>query len=187
MGVHLENSNREIQQNLITEAFYIVTVFLTVLINVNSMPQVPARNNICSSAVCEDNTVADFVSMTPELSSLFAAVKAAELVETLSGEGSFTVFAPVDKAFEAVPDLEAVLEDTEALSAILLRHVVPEEIQSGQIPEGETVVATAGGEEITVTRAGDSVTVTSGSGEASVVIADILANNGVIHLIDAVV
>merc|ERR1712073_92082 len=151
---------------------------VTVLGNVNSMPQVPARNNICSSAVCEDNTVADFVSMTPELSSLFAAVKAAELVETLSGEGSFTVFAPVDKAFEAVPDLEAVLEDTEALSAILLRHVVP---------EGETVVATAGGEEITVTRAGDSVTVTSGSGEASVVIADILANNGVIHLIDAVV
>merc|ERR1711997_1244739 len=124
--------------------------------------QVPARNNICSSAVCEDNTVADFVSMTPELSSLFAA-------------------------FEAVPDLEAVLEDTEALSAILLRHVVPEEIQSGQIPEGETVVATAGGEEITVTRAGDSVTVTSGSGEASVIIADILANNGVIHLTDAVV
>ena len=76
-------------------------------------------------------TIAELAIATPQLSTLLAAVKAAGLVDTLSGPGPFTVFAPTNAAFAKVPSdaLAALLQDKEALTAVLLRHVVPAEIR----------------------------------------------------------
>merc|ERR1712119_192601 len=99
--------------------------------------------------------IAELAIATPQLSTLLAAVKAAGLVETLAGEGPFTVFAPTNKAFAKIPKttLNGLLADKDALTAVLLRHVVPgAALKAGDVPEGDTKVKTAGGEEITVSR-----------------------------------
>lgn len=106
---------------------------------------------------------------------------AADLAETLSGPGPFTVFAPTDVAFDALPEgtVEALLGDIPALTDILLFHVVSAAVTS------PTVV----GLESATTLNGD-ITITVGEGvfvnDAQVVITDIIATNGVIHVIDAV-
>merc|ERR1711936_1447414 len=98
-------------------------------------------------------TIAELVVSDSRFSTLLAAVKAADLVETLSGEGPFTVFAPTNAAFEKVPKeaLAGLLENKEELTKVLLRHVVPSAIQGKNIPPGTTNLATAGGEKIDVT------------------------------------
>merc|ERR1712086_97392 len=91
-------------------------------------------------------TIAELVVGNPNFSTLLAAVKAADLVETLSGEGPFTVFAPTNSAFEKVPAdaLSGLLADKEALTAVLLRHVVPgAALQGKNIPPGATKLETA--------------------------------------------
>merc|ERR1711974_304710 len=133
-------------------------------------------------------TIAELVVGNPDFSTLLAAVKAADLVETLSGEGPFTVFAPTNSAFEKVPAdaLNGLLADKEALTAVLLRHVVPgAALKARKIPRGDTKVATAGGEEITVTR-DKYIKITSIAGFAHVVLFDVLASNGVVHAVDTV-
>ena len=132
--------------------------------------------------------IAELAISTPQLSTLLAAVKAAGLVDTLAGAGPFTVFAPTNDAFAKVPKdaLNALLADKEALTAVLLRHVVPGATLTAQdIPVGSTDVKTAGGEEITVTR-DNYIKVKSSAGGAGVVAFDVLATNGVVHLIDTV-
>merc|ERR1712107_28373 len=81
----------------------------------------PAGN----SAAAPTKNIAELAIATPDLSTLLAAVKAAGLVETLAGEGPFTVFAPTNKAFAKIPKatLDGLLADKEALTAVLLRHV----------------------------------------------------------------
>ena len=104
-------------------------------------------------------------------------VKAAGLVDTLAGAGPFTVFAPTNDAFAKVPKdaLNALLADKEALTAVLLRHVVPGATLTAQdVPVGSTDVKTAGGEEITVTR-DNYIKVKSSAGGAGVVAFDVLA------------
>lgn len=114
---------------------------------------------------------------------LVAAVEAAGLVETLKGEGPFTVFAPTDEAFAALPEgtVEGLLADPEALAAILTYHVVPGKVMSTDLSDG-MMAATVNGAEITIGTT-DGVTVN----DANVVTADIEASNGVIHVIDAVI
>ncbi|PWG15610.1 fasciclin domain-containing protein [Salibaculum griseiflavum] len=114
---------------------------------------------------------------------LVAAVEAAGLVETLKGDGPFTVFAPTDEAFAALPEgtVEGLLEDTEALTAILTYHVVPGKVMSGDLSDG-MMAATVNGAEVTI-GVGDAVTVDG----ATVTAADIEASNGVIHVIDSVI
>ena len=132
--------------------------------------------------------IAELAIATPQLSTLLAAVKAAGLVDTLAGEGPFTVFAPTNAAFAKVPKdaLNSLLADKEALTAVLLRHVVPSAALTAQdVPVGKTDVKTAGGEEITVTRE-KYIKVKSSAGEAGVVAFDVLATNGVVHLVDTV-
>merc|ERR1711953_1100794 len=112
--------------------------------------------------------IAELAIATPQLSTLLAAVKAAGLVETLAGDGPFTVFAPTNAAFAKVPKdaLNSLLADKEALTAVLLRHVVPSAALTAQdVPVGSTDVKTAGGEEITVTR-NKYIKVKSSAGEA---------------------
>lgn len=115
---------------------------------------------------------------------LVAAVEAAGLVETLSGEGPFTVFAPTDEAFAALPEgtVEGLLADTEALTAILTYHVVPGAVMSGDLSD-DMMAGTVNGADITVSIDMGTVKIN----DATVVTADIETSNGVIHVIDSVI
>lgn len=114
---------------------------------------------------------------------LVAAVEAAGLVETLKGDGPFTVFAPTDEAFAALPEgtVEGLLADPQALTAILTYHVVAGKVMSTDLSDG-MMATTVNGADITIGTEG-GVTVN----DANVVTADIEASNGVIHVIDAVI
>lgn len=114
---------------------------------------------------------------------LLAAAEAAGLVETLSGEGPLTLFAPTDEAFAALPEgtVEGLLDDIPALTAILTYHVVAGAVMSTDLSDGMTA-ATVNGADITVT-IGEGVMING----ANVVAADIETSNGVIHVIDAVI
>lgn len=129
------------------------------------------------------NTIVDVASEAGAFTTLLAAAEAAGLVETLSGEGPLTVFAPTDEAFAALPEgtVAGLLEDTDALTAILTYHVVPGAVMSGDLSDGMTAT-TVNGADITIT-IGDSVMVN----DATVVTPDIEASNGVIHVIDSVI
>merc|ERR1711953_346782 len=121
--------------------------------------------------VAELPSIAAAAIATPSLTTLVTAVKAAGLVETLSGEGTFTVFAPNNDAFAKVPAeaLGCLLEDKEALTPVLLRHVLPVSVKAGDIPAGSTVLKTVGGEDITVTNADGAVTIESNGVVATVI------------------
>jgi transforming growth factor-beta-induced protein len=114
---------------------------------------------------------------------LVAAVKAADLVETLKGKGPFTVFAPTDDAFKKLPagTVEGLLKDVPALKNILLFHVVSGKVMAADVVKlksADTVL----GKPVVVTVANGKVSVNN----ANVVITDIEASNGVIHVIDSV-
>ena len=131
----------------------------------------------------QTGTIVDIAVADGRFEPLVAAVTAAELVETLSGEGPFTVFAPTDDAFAALPEgtVTALLEDAPALTNILLYHVVAGDVRAADVVTLESAV-TVQGEPVSITVDGDSVRIN----EANVVITDIVASNGVIHVIDAV-
>jgi uncharacterized surface protein with fasciclin (FAS1) repeats len=116
---------------------------------------------------------------------LVAAVQAAGLVDTLKGEGPFTVFAPTDEAFAALPagTVEDLLkpENKDKLAAILTYHVVAGKVMSTDLTEGMTA-ATVNGADVTITLDGGAKV-----NGANVTTADIEATNGVIHVIDAVI
>lgn len=130
-----------------------------------------------------EQTIVDIAVANGNFTTLVAAVQAAGLAETLSGEGPFTVFAPTDDAFAALPEgtVEALLDDIDTLSAILTYHVVPGAVMSGDLTDGMTA-ETVNGQSVTISL-GDGVQVDG----ANVVMADIEASNGVIHVIDAVI
>lgn len=118
-----------------------------------------------------------------DFNTLVAAIKAADLVETLQGPGPFTVFAPTDAAFAKIPkaDLDALLADKDKLTAVLTYHVV-----SGKVMAADVVKLTSA-----KTVQGESVTIDTSDGVkvdgAAVVKTDIMASNGVIHVIDTVI
>jgi len=114
---------------------------------------------------------------------LAAALGAANLVETLKGEGPFTVFAPTDDAFAKLPEgtVEALLGDIPALTDILLYHVVPGEVKAADVVELSSA-ETALGDKIGIKFDGEKIMIN----DAQVVIADIVTTNGVIHVIDTV-
>merc|ERR1712045_968921 len=134
-------------------------------------------------------SIAATAAETPALSTLLAAVKAAGLAETLSGEGDFTVFAPTNDAFAKLPketlDFLLMPENKDALAAVLLRHVLPTRIMAGDIQPGTTTVKTVGGEEIDVIN-NNGVSIKSSAGSANVIATDIDTSNGVVHLVDTV-
>lgn len=118
-----------------------------------------------------------------QFDTLIAAVQAADLEETLSGEGPFTVFAPTDSAFDALPEgtLDELLDDEEALTNVLLYHVADGELMAADVVEMESI-ETLQGEELAVNVTDDTVMVDN----ATIITTDIEASNGVIHVIDAV-
>ena len=138
------------------------------------------------------NTVVDIAAGDERFSTLVAAVTAAGLAETLSGPGPFTVFAPVNDAFAALPDgtVETLLqpENKDQLTNVLLYHVDDRNLSAAQIPAGSNFfkpILTS--ERTCITKDANGVTVADGTGDtANVIIADIKADNGVIHVIDKV-
>jgi uncharacterized surface protein with fasciclin (FAS1) repeats len=136
-------------------------------------------------AEVEAQDIVDLAVATESLSTLVAAVKAGGLVETLQGDGPFTVFAPTNEAFAALPEgtLESLLkpENKDQLVAILTYHVVAGKVMSTDLSEGMTA-ATVNGAEITITLA-DGAKVNG----ANIAAADVEASNGVVHVIDQVI
>jgi uncharacterized surface protein with fasciclin (FAS1) repeats len=114
---------------------------------------------------------------------LATALQAAGLVETLKGKGPFTVFAPTDEAFAKVPkdQLDALLKDKAKLTAVLTYHVVPGKVMAKDVKPGN--VKTVQGGDLAISASGGTVMVNN----AKVVKTDIVASNGVIHVIDTVV
>jgi uncharacterized surface protein with fasciclin (FAS1) repeats len=130
-----------------------------------------------------DDPAATAASNNPALSTLVAAVTEAGLVDTLNGAGPFTIFAPVNDAFAAIPktDLDAVLADQELLTSILTYHVLPAQLGSAEL---DGSFATVNGAEVDVAMDGDSITINGD--EAKIVCQDIPTANATVHLIDTV-
>ena len=131
-------------------------------------------------------TIVDVAASNADFETLVAAVKAAGLVETLSGDGPFTVFAPTDDAFAKLPagTLESLLkpENKDQLVAILTYHVVAGKVMAADVVKLDTAT-TVNGAAADVTVAGSTVKID----EATVTATDIKASNGVIHVIDTVI
>ncbi len=137
-------------------------------------------------------TVVDIAAGDDRFSTLVAAVTAADLAETLSGPGPFTVYAPTNAAFEALPDgtLDSLLqpENKGQLTDILLYHVDDRDLRStGFAPGANYYKPLLTSERLCITPGANGVTIADGTGDtANVVAADIVADNGVIHVIDKV-
>ncbi|RYH17796.1 MAG: fasciclin domain-containing protein [Alcaligenaceae bacterium] len=145
----------------------------------------PSKNIVENAVNSKDHTT------------LVAAVKAAGLVDTLSGAGPFTVFAPTNKAFAALPagtvDTLVKPENKATLVNILTYHVVPGKLTSADIEKtakangGKAVLKTVQGESLTLQKAGSGWTVTDSKGKsAKITIANVMQSNGVIHVVDGV-
>jgi uncharacterized surface protein with fasciclin (FAS1) repeats len=128
-------------------------------------------------------SIVDIAVADGRFTTLVAALQAAELVETLSGDGPFTVFAPTDDAFAKLPEgtVEGLLEDIPALTDILLYHVVSGEVLAADVVELESA-ETVLGESVSIRVEDGNVYIN----DSMVIITDIIADNGVIHVIDTV-
>jgi uncharacterized surface protein with fasciclin (FAS1) repeats len=129
-------------------------------------------------------TIVDIAVEDGRFGTLVTALQAAGLVETLSGDGPFTVFAPTDDAFAALPDgvVAGLLEDIPALTDVLTYHVISGSVLAEQVV-GLTSATTLQGEDVTIAVNDGSVMIDG----AKVIITDIIGSNGVIHVIDAVI
>jgi len=118
-----------------------------------------------------------------QFTTLAKALTAAGLVDTLKGPGPFTVFAPTDAAFAKIPaeKLQALLADKDALTRVLTYHVVPGRVVAAEVKSGS--VKTVQGQPLNIRASGGSVRVN----DANVIKTDVMASNGVIHVIDTVV
>ena len=147
---------------------------------------------IAISSTASANTIVDIAAGDERFSTLVAAVTAAGLVDTLASEGPFTVYAPVNDAFAALPEgtVETLLqpENKDQLTNVLLYHVDDRKLMAGDIPSGanyfKPILAS---ERLCIDKNANGVMIGDGTGEmANVVIADIVADNGVIHVVDKV-
>lgn len=170
--------------------------------NVETQSKEMALNTADSSPIVaqtqdNDNIVGVAVG-NENFTTLVAAVKAADLVETLSGKGPFTVFAPTNDAFNKLPEgtVETLLkpENKKMLTAVLTYHVVPGKFNASAVVEaikannGKFIVATVQGGSLTASlKDGDVVLMDEKGNTSKVIMADVAASNGVIHAIDAVV
>ncbi|MCO5156699.1 fasciclin domain-containing protein [Aquamicrobium segne] len=146
-----------------------------------------ATTMLAGAAMAQDATsdIVDTAVAAGDFTTLVAAVQAAGLVDTLKGEGPFTVFAPTDAAFAALPEgtVDTLLkpENKDQLVSILTYHVVPGAVMSSDLTEGMSAATVQGGE-VTFTLDGGAKV-----NDANITTADIAASNGVIHVIDAVI
>jgi len=130
------------------------------------------------------NTIVDIAVADGRFTTLVTALQAAELASVLSGDGQFTVFAPTDEAFANLPEgtLDSLLADIPALKDILLYHVTSGSVMAADVVTLDSA-PTLQGQSVDISVMGSSVMVD----QANVIITDIVASNGVIHVIDAVI
>src|SRR5713226_6153401 len=147
-------------------------------VTVGGAPMYPSKNIIQNAVNSKDHTT------------LVAAVKAAGLVDTLSGPGPFTVFAPTNAAFAKLPagTVDTLLkpENKDTLTTILTYHVVPGKLEASGLTDGKKL-KTVEGEHLTVRKSGDKVMIVDAKGGSSTVtIPNVNQSNGVIHVVDTV-
>jgi len=130
----------------------------------------------------QNSDIVDTAKSAGSFNTLVAAIEAAGLTQTLQGKGPFTVFAPTDEAFAKLPagTVDALLNDKVKLTRILTYHVVSGEVMAKNVKPGK--VTTVEGEKINITRSTSGVRVNN----ANVIKTDVVASNGVIHVIDTV-
>ncbi|SMR72016.1 Uncaracterized surface protein containing fasciclin (FAS1) repeats [Aliiroseovarius halocynthiae] len=147
---------------------------------------------VVSAGVSHAKNIVEIAAGDERFTTLVAAVQAAGLAETLSGPGPFTVYAPVNDAFAALPDgtVETLLkpENKGQLTNVLLYHVDDRKLTAGMIPAGSNYFKPIlASERLCITAGSGGVSIADGTGEsANVIIADIMADNGVIHVVDKV-
>ena len=131
----------------------------------------------------EPGTIVDIAAGNPDFETLVAAVTAAGLVDTLNGEGPFTVFAPTDDAFAALPagTVDALLNDIPTLTDILTYHVVSGALSAADVVAAGTLTA-LNGDTLTITQADGHTYINA----VEILMTDIVASNGVIHVIGGV-
>ena len=136
------------------------------------------------SAMSHGKDIVDTAVSAGNFNTLVTALKEAGLVETLKGEGPFTVFAPSDDAFAKIPadQLSALLADKEKLTAVLTYHVVPGEVMASDVMTMDSA-ETVQGQAVTIKAENGMVMIN----QATVTTADIETSNGVIHVIDTVI
>ncbi len=173
-------------------------VFSSAFANVENDNLGDGKKSKSSKTIEKPGTIVDVALSNENFTTLVAAVKAAGLVETLSSEGPFTVFAPVNDAFGKLSEgtVESLLkpENKDQLTAILTYHVVAGKFKANDVVKaiksnnGKFVIKTVNGEDLTASLKDGKVILTDSKGNVStVVIADVAASNGVIHAIDTVV
>ena len=166
--------------------------------NENETEKVTIENTAEPVVEEQTPTIVGVAVANENFTTLVAAVKAAGLVETLSGKGPFTVFAPLNSAFDKLPEgtVAGLLkpESKDALTALLTYHVVAGEFKAADVLKaiednnGSFTITTVQGGVLTATLADGGVVLTDENGNASkVVLTDVAASNGVIHAIDSVV
>lgn len=138
-------------------------------------------------AAADKKDIVDTAVAADDFNTLVAAVQAADLVETLKGDGPFTVFAPTDAAFAALPEgtVDELLkpENKDQLVSVLTYHVVPGKVTSADLLGKSLEAETVQGSTVDIDATGSGVSVD----DANVVTADIDASNGIIHIIDSVI
>ena len=136
-----------------------------------------------TTEMTEESNIVETAVAAGDFTTLASLLERAGLAETLAGEGPFTVFAPTDEAFEAVPQetLDALAEDREMLRTVLLYHVVEGEARASDVASMRSA-ETLNGDSVRLRASGDTVRLDA----ARVVKADVTASNGVIHVIDEV-
>lgn len=136
----------------------------------------------CASLTPPPADIVSVAGRTPELSTLSRLIQEAGLADTLRAAGPFTVFAPTNDAFKAVPakTLEELAANKDRLKAVLTYHVLPAKVPAADVKQGNA--KTVQGANLALSRAGSAVTVE----DAVVVRADVLASNGVVHVVDRV-
>ena len=169
----------------------------TAILALSTVAALAENPMVGGAAMYEDKNIVENAVNSADHTTLVAAVQAAGLVETLSGAGPFTVFAPTNEAFAKLPagTVETLLkpENKDQLTKILTCHVVAANAMAADIGKmiadggGTHTVSTVGGCDFAITMNGDAVNITDGMGNvATVTIADVKQSNGVIHVIDTV-
>ena len=173
-----------------------LTFALVVLFNTNAFAQ--DTKMVGGAEMYPNKDIVSNAVNSKDHTTLVAAVKAADLVETLQGEGPFTVFAPTNSAFEKLPEgtVSTLLkkENKEKLQAVLTYHVLAGKYNAKAIAkaikkgDGKAVFTTVNGSELTAMMDGDTIVLKDTSGNTSTVtITDVNQSNGVIHVVDTVV
>ncbi|MBT6175624.1 MAG: fasciclin domain-containing protein [Deltaproteobacteria bacterium] len=167
------------------KAIAITAMLATSLIFTGCGESDPAETDNTNETGSDLETIAAIAAGNDDFSTLVAALTAADLVDTFNGSGDFTVFAPTNAAFDALPEgtLDALLADTDALTAILKYHVLATNVPSTALVAGKNFAETLQGDNAVVNVSDAGVTIN----QANVTATDIVASNGVIHVIDAII